>query len=104
MASAVHADPIGATGDGVMDKNILDPVGVPPHQVGGEGLESDEVASDTDGRAGAFPVPLTAGAVHAQPGDDAGATIMDKDVSDAVGVPRHQIGGQGLEGNEPAAG
>ena len=60
------------------------------------------MAVAADGGEKAATVPLDASAVHADPFGDPAHQVMHEDVEDTVGVPRHQVGGKGEEGDEAA--
>ena len=77
---AINADPGGAAGAAVMDKDVDDAVGVVQYQVRGGGEKGDEAPVGADGGIEAMTVPLAASAVHADPGSDSGVAIMDEDV------------------------
>src|SRR3972149_10186168 len=80
-------------------------VGVSSHQVRGRGAEGEEasVVADSDViESAAISVALYASAGHADSGGRSGQTVVDEDVSDAVGVAQYQVRGEGMEGDEAA--
>ena len=88
----------------VVDEHVDSGVGVPGHEVRGGRAEDDEAAVGADRGKGAFGVPLVPGAVHAHPFGGAGPPVIDEHVRPPVGVPGHEVGGVGSEGDEAAVG
>jgi hypothetical protein len=97
-ARAVHADAGGRSCVAIMNKDVRGVVGIARHQVGGAGLKGHEAPSSTQGWQEAATVRLGARTVHTDAGGRARAAIMDEDVVGVVGIARHQIGGDSVEG------
>src|SRR5207247_3255808 len=86
------------------------PIGVAGHEIGGERGEGDEATvgaergSEVVTGVATLSVPLVAGAIDAHPLGGAGQPVVDEDVSDPVGVPGYQVGGEGEERHEAPVG
>ena len=93
LDSAVgKADPGGPPRLPVVDEDVQRSVGVAVHQVGGEGLESDEASAVADPRKLAQTVALVACVVDADPDGLARPAVVHEDVRHPVGVAVHQVG------------
>src|SRR5262249_13196878 len=73
-------------------------------QVAGGAVEGDEAAVAADRRLQGAGVALGAVGGNADAGSGAGLPVVHEHVGDAVGVPRHQVAGGAVEGDEAAVG
>ena len=99
-----ETDPGGAAVLLVVDKDVLDAVGVVVDQVEGAGGEGDEAAVGADVRLRGVEAARGAVGGDADPGGGAGLPVVQEDVRVGGGVVGDQVGGVRLEGDEASTG
>ena len=83
-----------------MDEDVVRVVGVARHQVGGIRPERDEAPVRRDAGLALPPLPWAPPELTLTRSGRARLAVVDKDVVRAVGVARHQVGGDRAEDDE----